>query len=79
VTEHQNKEEDFNMKKIIEKIVAAWKAFLVLCIQKWFVLSYPLIVLTVVAIAAKSILVGLTLVIWFIAVIANIDDDPRLS
>lgn len=63
------------MKSIVEKIRLLWGKFLAILRKEGFVWSYPLLVLTVIAIASRSILVMLALAVWVIAVIANSDEE----
>lgn len=63
------------MTKILAFLKKIWLLFNKVAIAKTFVFAYPLLVLTVIAIATHSLLVSIALLIWAAALILNIDEN----
>jgi hypothetical protein len=55
-------------------IKKAWKYFLTLAGQPWFVLLYPAVVLTLIFLVTKSFFVFLFLAIWGVVMIVNTNE-----
>lgn len=62
------------MTRIFNKIREAWQWTVLLAIDKTFIFTYPLVILTVIAFATKSVLVVIALGVWFGVVILNVDE-----
>ena len=59
------------MKSFLAKVKLYWSKFVAILQKKGFLFSYPLAVLTVIAIATHSILVIVALIIWCVTVVVN--------